>query len=375
MKYKPLYYLLAFLLITDISFPFEGKVTIIKWGVLILTSICLLTLPKNKFSIDICSVFYFLFLTVSIFSTLIHSGINFKSITYIFPYLLMFFIYLNFLTSNFDLYRLICILGNVSVFSVLVSIPMIAFPSFYEDSRFHGIYGNPNSMSGFAALSAAFVFSKLISVKQKTNKNYILYSLAFIMSCFIIIILSKSRASLGVFFGIFAFSVIFIDFGIKLRYKLILSLITSFLSISSYVYSSTLFLSSVDSKSRNLLDFSNRLSIFEAQLNSFLYSPMVGVGFVIDKSVEFSRRGGELSYSDILSFSGGIGFLFFMLINVFSFLYLYKNRRVNNNIVIIFVCILLLSIFEGYISNVGSLISILYWAVVSFTFKGVHEKN
>lgn len=363
---------LIILLLFDISYWLDSTLTGVKWTVFLITVIFISFFGYKKMKISITSLLVGVFFFVIILSTFLNNGINNESLTASAPYILLLFFYLSISLSSSDYYcKRFLFLSNKFICGVLIiSIPLIWFSQYYEDSRFIGFFSNPNSMSGFACLCASFLISDVISGNNRKRLKIFL-----IASCFVIVLLTKSRASLGVFAGIVLYCSLFVDFGVKRRYKFFIIISACGLGLYSYLHSSYFFMSDFNSEKRELLNFNNRMPILEAQMQSFFHSPLLGSGLVINKDSEYGRYGGELSYTDILSYGGIIGFFIFLCVNIFTYLNLRRHKNRLNNISIVFVCILLLSIFEGYISNVGSLVTLIYWTIISTSAKAYNEKN
>lgn len=356
--------------ILDLSVYFEDTLGWLKWTIFIFVILTTLKYGSPKLTINITIFISSLYVFFIIFSTIVNSGVTEKSISAIVPYILLhlFYLSLSFSKGHVVLDSFIKAFNIVFLPVIILSTLMIFSSTAYEDSRFVGIFANPNAMAGFSCLFGVTFFRKYLCDSDSTKKTK--YYFIILTVVFILILLTKSRASLGVVFSIITV-VFFTRKNVKTVNKILATGLILSMFIGMYSYISSISHSDLNMTQRELSDVSNRMPILNGQIESFLNSPLIGAGLVIDKNNHKSRYGGELSYTDILSFSGVIGFFLLFFVITFTLIHLYRRRQSDNYLLLVFVSILLLSLFEGYISNVGSIITFMFWALLSDVSKKV----
>lgn len=352
----------------DITSLFGGKLQILKW---ILLIVLIVTLPiTNGFHFSfkknfILFSFYTIILTLS---TFIHSGIDNTSLKYLISYLILYLVYVVYTFSTRDeiLTETLTAFYYTSLFFILVSGIFIFSGSAYEGGRFNGVFSNTNALAGIATL-----FLVILLYKYQDRRTYL--SLFLILLTILIIFLTKSRTALATLAILFIiYTIINNKGGLFFKGGLLILILSVIINIQEIflILANSMSIDGASSEFRSFNNFDNRMLIIERQLFSFINSPIIGVGVVIDRNDIFSRFAGESTYLDLLSMSGILGTTLFFLIIIKNLkLFLYNSHL----LFLILLTILLLSIFEGYISNVGSVITLMYWFIIA---KGIdYVKN
>lgn len=318
----------------------------LRWVVLIFFLFFGLYLKKWKLdrkNINLSVFVYFFYLCILSVSTFSFSGLNFNSIIWLSPFYLALLIPVLVILSKEDL------VDHYIKFSLLflvTIIPFLLLSSSYPGGRFAGWMQNTNMLAGYTCIAFSFIFLKYIFGERK--RIYI-FSLLIL---FIIILLTQSRGAL--------FSVlitIFIGLMLNIKYKKNI-IIMFFLSLLGFVFYTNLTIKEAGSDDvQGLLtvrkvEVGSREEKIERQLDSFWYSPIYGVGAVADEKNDKSRYQAESSYTEILSMVGVIGFSIFLLLIILNFL-----RKDNKKLYL--VPILIISLSEGYLTGIGSIISML----------------
>jgi len=291
-----------------------------------------------------------------------HSEINEISIKYISAYIILFLFFVSITFSRrLILNEVIVAFSIVGIVIVLISSLFLFSSTFYVGSRFIGIFANTNSLAGM--LSMLIVLLLFLRHIFKYKK---LITLIMVLSV-VMLLLTKSRTGIAAT-GFSSLLYIFLN---SKKNKLAMTplflglilLVVNFQFIMTTIINFTS-LSTVSSEIRAFDNVDNRLPILERQLLSFSSSPLIGVGVVVDKTDRLSRFGGELSYTDILSMSGIIG-ISILFILIASTLRLFLQNKNDQLYFLLIVNVLLLSLFEGYLSNIGSVISFMFWILLA----------
>lgn len=297
----------------------------------------------NKKNLTISVALYCFYLFVLTFSTINFTGLVFDSFIWLSPFYLSLLIPLLFNGSK-DL-----IVNSYIKFSILFLVtllPFLFFPSSYLGGRFAGWMQNTNMVAGFSAVGCSFIFLKYIYGDKK--KIYIMAFVCF----FIIILLTQSRGAL-----IATILTVFVGLIINLKNKrnIFYVVLMSLLGFLFYINLDIKEAGSDDIKgilTVRKIEVGSREEKIERQLESFNYSPIYGVGTVADENNNKSRFQAESSYTEILAMSGIVGFFIFCIIILINFI----RRDVYK---LYLIPLLVLSISEGYLTGIGSAISIL----------------
>ncbi|MFA0518961.1 O-antigen ligase family protein [Vibrio sp. 10N.222.55.E8] len=335
----------------------------IKWGFLIFAlayNIIVLRSAKGYFTIELILMFCFIVVvTISTWKSDYLNTEGFFNIIILLIIFLLSFIY------KFESYLVFKSLGIVALLLVLSSSLFIFEQSYWGGARFKGLFDNTNSLGSIAVFSSVFC-----SYLLDKHRNYI--SASVLAISLITILFTQSRgAMLGLVSAFFIISLT--------RFSMKNSLV--FIFFSSFVYFGFEFLAKmlINFESRDVelsLDIArhemliNYLDIFQSQ-------PLLGTGLSTD-DYGFGRFKSELAYFDILGYSGLIGLIFFLLALIvrcirFSYginsLSLYEKYSFAG-----FFAILVMSIGDGYVSNIGNPLSIFFWLFLGAALKVDYEK-
>lgn len=323
----------------------------LRWGILIVFLFFGLYLKKwklDKKNVSISVFIYFFYLCILSLATFNFSGLDFNSIIWLSPFYLSLLIPILVILSKEDL------INHYIKFSLLflvTTIPFLLVSSSYPGGRFAGWMQNTNMLAGYTCIAFSFIFLKYIFSDRK--KIY-LFSLLIL---FIIILLTQSR---GALFATIATMFLGLILNIKFKKNMLIMLI---LSLFGFLFYANLTIKEAGSDDvRGLftvrkVEVGSREEKIERQLDSFAYSPIYGVGAVADEKNDKSRYQAESSYTEILSMAGIIGFSIFLLLIIKNFL-----RKDSQKLYL--VPILVVSVSEGYLTGIGSVISILAYILL-----------
>lgn len=366
-----LFSFLFLLFYLDISSYLDGKLQDVKWLFFIIVIIFLPIINGLCYSTKHNFLLFSFFILILIGSTFMHSGVTTNSLKYLLPYIILYFFYfvITFSKREKIIDEALISFYYVTLVIILISSLLILNTSSYSGGRFDGIFSNTNALAGVATLFLVFAL-------YKNQENKSLFTIFVLFLTILIIFLTKSRTALATIAILFiVYSLINNKGGIFFRLILLMLTIFVIINIQEVFIFLTSFLSmegGISSEFRSFDNVDNRLYIIERQLISFYNSPIFGVGVVIDRSDILSRFGGESTYLDLLSMSGFIGISIFLLIIIRNLkIFLLENRFTFLSIL----AISLLSIFEGYISNVGSVLTLIFWLLIAKGSKGSLKKK
>lgn len=352
MRYKILLLILiifGILSYIDLSISYQGQFSLYKQLFLVLLLIVFLRTAKNVNTdyLMLLGNMFFVF-SLSIF-TLANLG-NFNDIFTLIGYLVALAIFYFCSKSNvFVVYQvkksLIC-LGFVFIVIAILSIGSESRISLGK-GQYRGFFDNANAFAGLAGLFFVLFFCQAIQSKRKLA-TYIYSFCSLILLVFIFMAFSR-----GVILTI-GLAVIFALFKFGKGFKLSLVIFTGLIVLYYIIFNDD---QSLD-LNRDIFEETGRLTIFQnywKELHERTF--FIGTGV----STEMGRIKSELSYFDIW-LSSGIGVLGF-LVYLFRSLYLSFKLKSFSTVWIssIFLYICFLSIFEGYIANIASLPSILFY--------------
>lgn len=238
-------------------------------------------------------------------------------------------------------------------FSLIVSVPLIFIDSGYVGGRFVGIFHNANALG---SISCIFALISLIYYPGKINFTNTYSNIFFVAVAILCMFLSQSRTSIVAFIATLTIFII-----IEKKYKLLwycIFLIAMLILIWSIIGNLDGFVI------RDFTAKTGRELFIDQYYDKFLESPIIGCGLSTENG--HGRYKTELAYFDILTYSGLVGFIslmFALVISVYRTLVgCYKTILGNDNkIGYVIIAVLILSIGDGYISNVGNPISLLMW--------------
>jgi O-antigen ligase len=364
---KELFFLLLLLLFLFFSMGLWEKTLLIaviankiKWAYFLILVPVFFVLRNLtiKLSISITSMLIYCFIIVITISTLSSPYLNSIGLQYFIGYLVLFILSFFLPTSNSrpEVDEMLCkAIGYVALFVCLLSILLLFSSMGWGGSRFKGIYGNANGLGSIAVIAA--IFSTTISRKKSKTSKILFIGLLFISAvCFFF---TQSRAALAAI-SICLFVYFISEKSIKLFVASLVSIIILYAAISMINIGDGGHYQERELK----MQFDDaRVHIFNRHLELFLEKPFLGQGL---SSNEFGGRfPAELAYTDILSFAGIIGGGALILAFLITCLRGYRQLKTATQYAkanyYIFLSILLMSIGDGYISNIGNPLPIFAW--------------
>ena len=236
---------------------------------------------------------------------------------------------------------------------------------------FSGLMSHSMILGPIAGMATIFTFIHVVTSRSKIR---LLYSVAAIL-CLGACLLSASRAAVGSTLAGCIFS-LFIIYRKRLTklYSIILVVVT--IGCATFPIWGGITDLVIQKQERNESmgsAFFSRERKFAARLSEFKSSPIIGIGFcTIDPEYDgVDRSNGQIepgsSWLAVASMTGTIGFIFFLLIYVKSFLRVTKLKDVYWKGVL---CGMLVFFFfhmivEGYIFAPRSVLSLLFWLIVA----------
>ena len=323
----------------------------IKW-ILLIGLIPLSIIFNNNHRIILSSVsvlLYFFIVTIAL-STLLSPYLNRSGIIYLFGYISLFLIAFIFQLGDRNIVNklLYSSLKTAVTLCLLISITQFYNINGWENGRFRGIFDNTNYLGWTSALTLIYYFH----LSFKSVK--VIPLIILIISIFTLWIVQSRSAYVGVVIGLLLVTS-FNYHKIKLSHLLVLLL--------SAIYFVFFSVSGGENIQRRDFIFAldkSRSDILVTHMKLFLDNPIIGVG--LSESEFGGRFPAELAYTDILSFSGVIGFsLFISALIICSSNVINAKGMMERNNAIIFIMILVMSIGDGYISNIGNPLPIFAW--------------
>lgn len=345
------------------DFAIVKSTYVFKWGFLLFAlAYSIIAFRTQKVSFNIEAFFMLCFIVVVTLSTLKSDYLNsegFFNVIIILILFLLSFVY------KFDSYLVFRSAGIVALFLVLSSSFFIFEPSYWGGSRFKGLFDNTNSLGSVAVISS--VFSAYLLDK---HRNYL--SASVLVISMVVILLTQSRgAMLGLASAIFII--------ILTRFSIRTSMVFIFCCGLIYFGFEYLVKFLINFESRNIelsLDKA-RYDMMVNYLSIFQQNPLLGTGLSTNE-YGLGRFKSELAYFDILIYSGLIGLMFFLLaliVRCFRFFYGFRRFSLYEKYSFaVFFAILVMSIGDGYVSNVGNPLSIYFWLFLGFASKVDYEK-
>ncbi|HQT18911.1 hypothetical protein [Acidovorax sp.] len=215
-------------------------------------------------------------------------------------------------------------------------------------NQFTGFLSNANALAGLLGLFCVVFIVEFNGAQERKLK--LLFLVAFGL-CGFLLFLAGSRGAILSVFLVLIYLILKFKSGDKF---LLFGVLLAIISITYYIASASQF-SGAD---RDLFEESGRQGIFAAYMEKFSENYFVlGTGV----SQDAGRIKSELSYFDILLFSGvgSIGFFLFLISS------LRQATRVKDEHLMwasaSFIYIFIISFFEGYAANIASIPSLLFY--------------
>ncbi|MEJ6079172.1 O-antigen ligase family protein [Vibrio sp. 1-Bac 57] len=230
-----------------------------------------------------------------------------------------------------------CYISILSLLSTLLGV------TYLSGGRLIGLLDNANMLGALSAIGFVFLMNQTFFLKK------IKYgALACVM--IYIVYLTQSRSAIYGCLIVFIYMLILYKYLSDLKNVLYLIVI---LSIFLFFY----YLSQPEITIREL-SLDNRLDLFTAQLNTFYYSPWIGIGLGDDNLGYFVNLA-ESTYFSLLPSSGLFGTLAF--ISLLSMVFFTIRDALTKTI---FTLICILSLSEAYLIGIGNPISIYFYLLI-----------
>jgi len=248
-------------------------------------------------------------------------------------------------------------IGIVSTVTVLLGLLLITSFDGWGGARFRGVFHNTNMLGSTGVIASIYTLTMYSKLKNKLF-------LALLICSLISIFLTQSRGALVA-------ALVFLT--IQIFQNMNVKKVVSILFIGLFLLSLThLIKSNSDDSSFQPREFKTsldpaRVAILNRHTELFIEKPFLGQGLSGD--INGGRFAAELAYTDILSFSGLIGGSTFIFVLFLSTLLGCKIRSTQsveaNGNYFIFISVLLLSIGDGYISNLGNPLPLFAWFYIA----------
>ena len=356
MKKSTTAYSLLFIIFISLTvglFGFAKHLTIfytVKYVLFTGAMVLLLMLSvKNQITDSISTFFLSVFVLTVFVSTVTAEIVNYEGILLSVLYVLLLFVAIFVPSEQFKIKsNIIKSFKYVLSIAVLLSLPLLFTSNGYAGGRYTGLFLNANSMGACSAILATIIITTPANEKSKFE-TFVLFS------ALISLIFTQSRTSC-----LSLIITICLYFFIKRCYKQIFYLLIS-VSLSLFIVFVLLY-DVGDFSVRDIFEQTGRELYINTYIDKFLEAPLIGCGLSNDGLI--GRLKTELAYFDILTFSGLIGFLSLLIVLCRSVCWGIKNSQSNNRYDIYIypvICILTMSIGEGFLSNVGNPLSIFIW--------------
>lgn len=334
----------------DSSVSYSGAVSLYKQLLLVIVLISFLSTIKNRRTdpLMLLGITFFVF-SLTIFTLFQLNDISdlFVLSGYITALLIFYFSSKSDFNIGFYIKKSLVFLGFIFLLTAIMSFGSGSSVSL--KGQYQGYFGNANTFAGLAGLFFTLFFCQYLQ-SQKIISKYL-----YIVSSFILLVFIFLAFSRGVILSVSAVT-IFSLFKFGRKFKLLLVL---FVGLIGFYYLLFGKIQSLD-LNRDVFEDTGRLLIFQEYyiaLSERLFFFGTGV------SIEMGRIKSELSYLDVW-LSSGLGLLGFLL---YLFRSLYLSFRLSDVQSIwatsLFLYICISSIFEGYVANVASIPSILFYII------------
>lgn len=359
------FFIFSFALWNPTLFP-VGVADNLKWFSLIIWLFVGLFLGTRikKFS-TLSHLFLVLYFLSMVLSTINSSVINSSGFLSLIGYIVIFcicFLHKSISIHNNGEVLILDGLGNVSILVVLFSFLIAFLGSSWAGFRFTGVYANANGLASIALVSAYYCFYKFRVSRSRLWLGILLVSLVEVF-------ISQSRGSyLAIVMSMLLYLTLERDFKNLIRLVLlsffVLPLFTIIQLIFSEYYQVREFTIGLDNSREIMLN---------KYLVMFWDKPLLGHGLSISESG--GRFVSELAYPDILTNAGLIGFSGFIMLQIITFFGIVKHYGSLSNELkccfYVYFSILILSLGDGYISNIGNPLSIFVWLFIALSITKV----
>lgn len=366
-------FLISFFLFLIFSVALFNKSTIqefahsYKWLFLYLCFPAILFSNKIKISRvnGICIFLLGIFISSIIISTLTSDYLDTNGLIYLLGYITLFLLAAYFpfsLSREKNSTYLFYGIYLTSLICLLFSVLLILSSSAWGNGRFSGVFHNPNTLGAISTLCAICSFVLFIRTKKK------LYLFFYILAVSILLLVQSRSAYLA-----FALITIFISVK-KYKFTAVMYLLVIIASITILSKMVSMFQNeSFSTRDIKLHVDASRQNIFSKHIELFLEKPIFGQGLSEGEGGSGGRFPAELAYTDILSFSGIIGSAGFFIAILLA-LYLGYQSLIDKKVEVegsfyLFAAILIMSIGDGYISNIGNPLPIFAWLYLGTVYR------
>lgn len=274
---------------------------------------------------------------------------------YILLYILYFFLSKSKSNIQYYLKKTLLFLGVLFVF---LNVPFIFDSTAYSNikAQFTGFFGNANAFTGLAGLFF-ILFFHFFTISNNNFKKIICLLFLFVLAVFLFLGFSRG-ALLST-----AVACFYLLFKMGGKRVLLISFAFCFFVFLFYIFKFDFFEAGAN---RDLFEETGRRLIFDSYFHE-LSERYFFIGTGVSK--EAGRIKSELAYLDVFLMTGSLGIVGFMIF-IFRTLYMSISLVSKDSfwLVSVFIYIVFLSIFEGYIASVLSLNSILFYIVSALIY-------
>jgi len=282
--------------------------------------------------------------------------------------------------------RLVLSILIVSLIYVFGSLLLLTKSYSFASGRLFGLAGHPNTLGTMAMISCVCGYGLMNHQHSMDSKPTRIFVYSVIVSSVAVLFLTQSRSS-----GMALVGAIYFMMLVLRKYMLIvlvsLVMFLGFVGIE-YIYEIATggelggYFIKRGIQSSSLED---REYIWMEQLQRFYISPLIGLGMEMNEQAIDRRRGGESSFFDLLSAIGLAGFLPYMAALCLCLAVGYSKIKImlrqknkvqavekTSELSALVVCLGLVagiainSIGEGYLAQVGSMPSLVYWFAMGY---------
>lgn len=232
---------------------------------------------------------------------------------------------------------------------------------------FSGLFKNSMLLGPISAISACYCFWSLLNTK---NKYWVFLFIPCIGAC----LFSASRSAVyGCMLGCISMLLYSGKTTKIIKQLLILSIITC---ITFPLWEGALSgINQKNSANESLGQYGSRTEKFEARIEEFESSPLLGIGFAsinpngrdtYDATTGVVEPGS--SWLGVLSMTGIIGFIFVITMYINAFTSIRKCKSTNANLFLgLMIFLTFHEIFEGYLLAAGSTLCFISWLILGIT--------
>lgn len=223
-------------------------------------------------------------------------------------------------------------------------------------NQFTGVFNNPNFLAGISSCYLLYFF-----FREKSKNSLLDYLIAIVF--LILIINTFSRSS------ILSITLVYIIF--YSRRNILISILILFLAFSALYYLSNN-MDYAKLANRDLLEDTGRIDILNRYIAALKETFLItGTGV----NTEHGRIKSELSYLDIILFSGVGAMGFFVFIGRSIYLIIKDQNSSWSWIEAVYLNVIIISLFEGYAANVASIPSLLLYLLSAILISKRRIKN